>query len=169
MYRINKMPGLLKYSTMFKKKKSKILIAILFVSSLLGWATNSFLITLILLSFFFVFGILWLLNKKLVRITSSLFTIYPTRSNNYRNFERNFDFVNVGGTEALYAIDYNLCKDIKGLNWANEHQTLEYDLLILKNFYGILKKNGNVLIFLTPSTFLGNRKSLPIEYHYQIF
>ncbi len=154
---------------MLNRRIFKILIATLFGSLALGLLTRNLLIIFIFVLIVLFLGFLWLVNKKISKKNQSLFQIFPTRANNYKDFRRNFDMVNVGGTEALFALDYTYNDRITGLNWANEHQTLEYDFLILKNFFGIIKKHGKVLLFLTPHTYLGNTKTLPNEYQYQIF
>lgn len=66
-----------------------------------------------------------------------------------KNFERNYDIVNVGSSSALYAFDYEGL-GVKAFNWAMQPQSMEYSFKILKMFHSILKLNGIVLIPFSP-------------------
>lgn len=68
----------------------------------------------------------------------------------YRNHaERNYDVVNVGSSSGLYAFDYSKT-GLKAFNWALQPQSMEYSFRVLKNYFSILKKNGVVIIPLSP-------------------
>ncbi len=85
------------------------------------------------------------------------------RSNWYHNFfphlweyerlQRNADILCLGSTQAKNAIDFKLIKDVKGFNLAVCPETIYYDFQVLKNYHSYLKKNGTILLVLTPFSF----------------
>ena len=63
--------------------------------------------------------------------------------------ERNFDIVNLGSSGGKWAFDWQSV-GVKGMNWANQPQTLIDDFRLLKNFHSILKRGGTVIITIMP-------------------
>lgn len=63
--------------------------------------------------------------------------------------ERNFDVVALGSSAAKYAYDFTDV-GIKGMNWAQQPQTLHDDFKLFKSFHSILHKNSTVLINIMP-------------------
>ena len=63
--------------------------------------------------------------------------------------ERNFDVVNLGSSGGRWAFDWQSA-GVKGMNWANQPQTLIDDFRLLRNFHSILRKNGVVIITIMP-------------------
>lgn len=79
----------------------------------------------------------------------------------YRNHdERNFDVVNLGSSGGKWAFDYTDA-GVKGMNWAQQPQTLLEDFNLLCHYHSILRKNGYVLITIMP--FTGLNKSTGIR------
>ena len=79
--------------------------------------------------------------------------IYPSNYWYREHGERNFDIVNLGSSSAKWAFDYT-DTGIKGMNWAQQPQTLLEDFNLLRNFHSILRKGGYVLITIMPFTSL---------------
>jgi len=78
----------------------------------------------------------------------------------YRNHdERNFDVVNLGSSSGKWAFDYT-DTGIKGMNWAQQPQTLLEDFNLLRHYHSILRKNGYVLIIIMPFTGLNKSTGL---------
>lgn len=78
----------------------------------------------------------------------------------YRNHdERNFDVVNLGSSGGKWALDYS-DTGIKGMNWAQQPQTLLEDFNLLHHYHSILRKNGYVLIIIMPFTGLNKSTGL---------
>lgn len=91
-------------------------------------------------------------NNKIVFQYKEMLLAYPTKKN-YRICDiRNYDLVNLGGSDAKRLFNYERA-GIKGLNWAQTSQTLKYDLLILKNFHSALKQNGIVILPISTDSF----------------
>gem|GEM_PF-335470 len=95
--------------------------------------------------------------------------------------ERNYDVVNLGSSGGKWAFDYapfaseneglpsekrsasfskTMPFPVKGMNWAQQPQTLVDDFNLLKNFHSILRKQGYVLITIMPFTSLNKRTGL---------
>jgi len=74
---------------------------------------------------------------------------YPTNEWYRSHDERNFDIVNIGSSNAVYAFDYNQT-NVKAFNWALQPQSMESGFKILKNFFSILGPKGIVTIPLGP-------------------
>ena len=91
--------------------------------------------------------------------------IYPDNVWYRENEERNFDVVNLGSSSAKWAFDWSAV-GVKGMNWANQPQTLIDDFRLLKNFHSILKKNGVVIITLMPFTGLNKATGLMDTFKY---
>ena len=79
--------------------------------------------------------------------------IYPSNIWYREHDERNFDIVNLGSSGGKWAFDYNDTW-IKGMNWAQQPQTLLEDYNLLRNFHSILRKDGYVIITIMPFTSL---------------
>lgn len=78
----------------------------------------------------------------------------------YRNHsERNFDVVNLGSSGGKWAFDYTDLS-VKGMNWAQQPQTLLEDFNLLRHYHSILRKNGYVLIVIMPFTGLNKQTGL---------
>lgn len=78
----------------------------------------------------------------------------------YRNHdERNFEVVNLGSSAAKLAFDWSAIH-VKGMNWAQQPQTLIDDFRLLKNFHSILKKNGTVIITIMPFSGLNKQTGM---------
>ena len=78
----------------------------------------------------------------------------------YRNHdERNFDVVNLGSSGGKWAFEYTNM-GIKGMNWAQQPQTLLEDFNLLRHYHSILRKNGYVLIIIMPFTGLNKSTGL---------
>lgn len=78
-------------------------------------------------------------------------TIYPDNVWYREHDDRNFDIVSLGSSSGKWAYDWNTV-GVKGMNWAQQPQTLIDDFRLLKNFHSILKKNGTVIITIMPFT-----------------
>lgn len=85
-------------------------------------------------------------NNKLADISQ-----FPTNTWYRSNFERQYDMVNIGSSNAVFAFDYE-GQGIKALNWSGRPQSLELGFKLLKNFFSILKQDGIFLIPLGPFT-----------------
>ena len=112
---------------------------------------------------------LWIVNNLWKRKIEKEFIQYPGRINSYKNYKRNYDFVAVGGSEAVHGVDFSQNDNHSGFNWGMKDQTLKYDFMVLKNFFSILKKDGNVLIFITPMTCYANDSNIENTNKYQLF
>ena len=78
----------------------------------------------------------------------------------YRNHdERNFDVVNLGSSGGKWAFDYAET-GIKGMNWAQQPQTLLEDFNLLRHYHSILRKGGYVLITIMPFTGLNKQTGI---------
>lgn len=78
----------------------------------------------------------------------------------YRNHEdRNFDVVNLGSSGGKWAFDYT-DTGVKGMNWAQQPQTLLEDFNLMRHYHSILRKNGYVLIVIMPFTGLNKKTGL---------
>lgn len=73
--------------------------------------------------------------------------------------ERNFDVVNLGSSCGKWAFDYSDIA-IKGMNWAQQPQTLLEDFNLMRHYHSILRKNGYVLIVIMPFTGLNKETGL---------
>lgn len=73
--------------------------------------------------------------------------------------ERNFDVVNLGSSSAKWAFDYTDI-GIKGMNWAQQPQTLLEDFNLLRHYHSILRKGGYVLITIMPFTGLNKQTGI---------
>lgn len=78
-------------------------------------------------------------------------TTYPDNVWYREHDERNFDIVSLGSSCGKWAYDWNIA-GIRGMNWAQQPQTLIDDFRLLRNFHSILKKNGVVVITIMPFT-----------------
>jgi hypothetical protein len=65
---------------------------------------------------------------------------------------REFDIVNLGSNQPLFAFDYTGAK-LKGMNWAISPNSFEYDFAILKQYHRHLKENAFVIIPVCPFEF----------------
>ena len=79
--------------------------------------------------------------------------------------ERNFDVVNLGSSGGRWAYDWQGV-GVKGMNWANQPQTLIDDFRLLKNFHSILRKNGVVIITIMPFTGLNKETGVMDTFKY---
>ena len=111
----------------------------------------------------FACRLLWLFSKPLKTSLwyRNLFVdfdhrIYPDNVWYRENDERNYDVVNLGSSSAKWAFDWSGV-GVKGMNWANQPQTLIDDFRLLKNFHSILRKGGTVIITIMPFTGLNKR------------
>lgn len=91
--------------------------------------------------------------------------IFPDNVWYRKHDERNFEVVNLGSSAAKWAFDWGSV-GVKGMNWAQQPQTLIDDFRLLKNFHSILKKNGIVIITLMPFTGLNKRTGLMDTFKY---
>jgi hypothetical protein len=114
-------------------------------------------------------AISWIVNEFWKSKLDKLFIDYPGRINSYKNFKRNYDIACVGGTQGLFAVDFTQQNDVSAFNWCMENQSLENDFLMLKNFFSILKKDGKVLLFLSPFANTNSELMVNKNYKYQIF
>ena len=84
---------------------------------------------------------------------------YPDNVWYRRHEERNFDVVNLGSSGGKWAFDYTDA-GVKGMNWAQQPQTLLEDFNLLRHYHSILRKNGYVLIVIMPFTGLNKLTGL---------
>jgi len=160
----------MKLKTIFGGKKLiyfAILLFLIIIHLIFGLLPNAlfFIFVCILLTTL----LLWFLNEFFKTKLNNIFIDFPGRINSYKNFKRNYDLACIGGTQGLYAIDLNNQNEISGLNWCLENQSFEYNLLMLKNFFSILKKDGKILLFLTPFDSAIKERGVKRNYKYQIF
>lgn len=85
--------------------------------------------------------------------------IYPDNVWYRAHDERNYDLVNLGSSSPMYAFDYS-DYHIKAMNWAQQPQSLLYDVRLFKNFHSILKDGGYVLISIMPFTSINKQSSV---------
>lgn len=75
--------------------------------------------------------------------------IYPGNAWYRKHDERNFRVVNLGSSTGKWAFDY-AAVGIRGMNWAQQPQTLFEDFNLLRNFHSILDEGGYVLLTIMP-------------------
>lgn len=75
--------------------------------------------------------------------------IFPDAHWLSKHSERDFDIVNLGSSAAKWAFDYEAV-GVRGMNWAQQPQTLRQDYRLLRNFHSILHKGGYVIITIVP-------------------
>lgn len=75
--------------------------------------------------------------------------IYPDNYWYRKFYERNYQIVALGSSSAKFAYNFEESA-IKGMNWANQPQTLLEDFNLLRCYHSILDKNGIVLITIMP-------------------
>ena len=75
------------------------------------------------------------------------------------------DFVNLGSSSAKWAFDWEKI-GVKGLNWANQPQTLIDDLRLFKQYHSVLNNSGKVLISIMPFSGLNKETGLLDTYKY---
>lgn len=85
--------------------------------------------------------------------------LYPSNYWYRDHEERNFDIVNLGSSGGKWAFDY-AAVGVKGMNWAQQPQTLIEDYNLLRNFHSILRRGGYVLITVMPFTGLNKKTGL---------
>lgn len=112
---------------------------------------------------YFAYRLLWLFSKPIKASFwyKNLFVDfehkrYPDNVWYRECDERNFDVVNLGSSSAKWAFAWDSA-GVKGMNWANQPQTLIDDFRLLKNFHSILRKGGTVLITIMPFTGLNKQ------------
>ena len=114
--------------------------------------------------------------KKLIKVSTGCTILYKTNwykslfvdlnheiypdNNWYRiHDERNFDIVNLGSSSAKWAFDYS-DTTVKGMNWAQQPQTLLEDFNLLRHYHSILRKGGYVIITIMPFTSLNKNTNV---------
>lgn len=116
------------------------------------------------------------LIKKLIKVCTGCTLLYKTEW--YKSFfldlehetypdntwyrtheERNYDVVNLGSSGGKWAFDY-IGTGVKGMNWAQQPQTLTADYQLLRHYHSILRKGGYVFIIIMPFTGLNKRTGL---------
>lgn len=85
--------------------------------------------------------------------------LYPSNYWYREHSERNYDVVNLGSSGGKWAFDY-AAAGVKGMNWAQQPQTLVEDYNLLRNFHSILRRGGYVLITVMPFTGLNKQTGL---------
>jgi len=85
--------------------------------------------------------------------------IYPDNTWYRTHNERNFDIINIGSSGGKWAFDYTET-GIKGMNWAQQPQTLYEDYQLLRHYHSILRKDGYVLITIMPFTGLNKKTDI---------
>lgn len=85
--------------------------------------------------------------------------LYPSNHWYRDHEERNFDVVNLGSSSGKWAFDY-AAAGVKGMNWAQQPQTLAEDYNLLRNFHSILRRGGYVLVTIMPFTGLNKKTGL---------
>ena len=91
--------------------------------------------------------------------------IYPDNVWYREHDERNFDVVNLGSSGGKWAFDWTAA-GVKGMNWAQQPQTLIDDFRLLRNFHSILKKDGIVIITIMPFSGLNKRTGVMDTFKY---
>ena len=84
---------------------------------------------------------------------------YPDNVWYRKHEERNYDVINLGSSGGKWAFNYT-DTGVKGMNWAQQPQTLLEDFNLLRHYHSILRKNGYVLIVIMPFTGLNKKTSL---------
>lgn len=87
------------------------------------------------------------------------YQIYPGNVWYREHDERNFDIVALGSSGAKWAFDFENT-GVKGMNWANQPQTLLEDYNLLRHYHSILRKGGYVIITIMPFTGLNKATGL---------
>lgn len=87
------------------------------------------------------------------------YQIYPGNVWYRDHDERNFDIVALGSSGAKWAFDFENT-GVKGMNWANQPQTLLEDYNLLRHYHSILRKGGYVIITIMPFTGLNKATGL---------
>lgn len=91
--------------------------------------------------------------------------IYPDNVWYREHDDRNFDVVNLGSSGGKWAFDWNAV-GVKGMNWAQQPQTLIDDFRLFRNFHSILKKDGVVLITIMPFSGLNKKTGVMDTFKY---
>lgn len=87
------------------------------------------------------------------------YQIYPGNVWYREHDERNFDIVALGSSGAKWAFDFE-GTGVKGMNWANQPQTLLEDYNLLRHYHSILRKGGHVIINIMPFSGLNKATGL---------
>lgn len=87
------------------------------------------------------------------------YQIYPGNVWYRAHDERNFDIVALGSSGAKWAFDFESA-GVKGMNWANQPQTLLEDYNLLRHYHSILHKGSYVLITIMPFSGLNKATGL---------
>lgn len=85
--------------------------------------------------------------------------LYPGNDWYRKHEERNFRIVTLGSSGAKWAFDFT-GTGVKGMNWAQQPQTLTEDYRLLRNFHSILSKGGVVIITIMPFTGLNKQTGM---------
>lgn len=84
----------------------------------------------------------------------------------YRNHnERNYDLINLGSSGGKWAFDYSGTR-VKGMNWAQQPQTLLEDFNLLRHYHSILREGGCVIITIMPFSGLNKKTGLMDAFKY---
>lgn len=138
--------------------KRKIIFFTLFIYSVclfvaIYFETFKIVLFLVLLT---IIGLCFIFLNERVKQTNGYLNVipdmenYPTNEWYRKNLNRNFDFVVIGSSSALYAFDYiNNYGRNNIFIWADQPQSLSFSYEILKKYYSIIKKEGHVLITLS--------------------
>lgn len=87
------------------------------------------------------------------------YQIYPGNVWYREHDERNFDIVALGSSSAKWAFDFESA-GVKGMNWANQPQTLQEDYNLLRHYHSILHKGSYVIITIMPFSGLNKTTGL---------
>lgn len=87
------------------------------------------------------------------------YQIYPGNVWYREHNERNFDIVALGSSGAKWAFDFESA-GVKGMNWANQPQTLQEDYNLLRHYHSILHKGSYVIITIMPFSGLNKATDL---------
>lgn len=87
------------------------------------------------------------------------YQIYPGNVWYREHNERNFDIVALGSSGAKWAFDFE-STGVKGMNWANQPQTLQEDYNLLRHYHSILHKGSYVIITIMPFSGLNKATGL---------
>ena len=91
--------------------------------------------------------------------------IYPDNTWYRTHDDRNYDIVNLGSSGGKWAFDYD-DTGVKGMNWAQQPQTLLEDYNLLRHYHSILCKGGYVLITIMPFSGLNKETGLMDAFKY---
>lgn len=91
--------------------------------------------------------------------------IYPDNTWYRTHDERNFDVVNLGSSSGKWAFDYS-GTGVKGMNWAQQPQTLLEDYNLLRHYHSILRKGGYVIITIMPFSGLNKKTGILDAFKY---